>query len=146
MVAGKSGKVYVFACTTNERPPRVTLTEQDKRLNIWSTASGKHVRAYKVEPSAPQSTERLASSSSEGGGGGGGAMTGGGSIGGADGSGVGGGSGAKGKAGGELFKVDLDPTGMYAAACSFDKVCAKNCERMRCSSRWAHCLVGRDKT
>ncbi|CAN0407463.1 unnamed protein product, partial [Hapterophycus canaliculatus] len=46
---------------------------QDKRLNIWSTTSGKHVRAY------------------------------------------------KGSAGGELFKVDLDPTGMYAAACSFDK-------------------------
>lgn len=30
--------------------------------------------------------------------------------------------GGKGDAGGELFKVDLDPTGMYAAACSFDKV------------------------
>lgn len=38
------------------------------------------------------------------------------------GGGSGGGSGAKGDAGGELFKVDLDPTGMYAAACSFDKV------------------------
>lgn len=31
----------------------------------------------------------------------------------------------KGDTGGELFKVDLDPTGMYAAACSFDKVCAR---------------------
>lgn len=32
------------------------------------------------------------------------------------------GEGGKAKAGGELFRVDLDPTGMYAAACSFDKV------------------------
>lgn len=43
-------------------------------------------------------------------------------VGGGGGGGGGGGSGAKGEAGGELFKVDLDPTGMYAAACSFDKV------------------------
>lgn len=34
----------------------------------------------------------------------------------------GGRGGGRGDAGGELFKVDLDPTGMYAAACSFDKV------------------------
>lgn len=105
---------------------------QDKRLNIWSTASGKHVRAYKVEPSTPLSAEPLASSSAEGGGGGGGgeggaATTAEGAVGSAGGGLAGGGSGggsgaAKSEAGGELFKVDLDPTGMYAAACSFDKV------------------------
>lgn len=29
----------------------------------------------------------------------------------------------EGETGTELSKVDLDPAGMYAAACSFDKVC-----------------------
>lgn len=120
-------------------PRRMSLTEQDKRLNIWSTASGKHVRAYKVEPSTPQSAEPLASSSAEAAEAPGGGVTtpgdvaaiaGGSSVGG----GGGGGSGAKDEAGGELFKVDLDPTGMYAAACSFDKVCARRHSSMACPS------------
>lgn len=102
-------------------PPSFPLlcAEQDKRLNIWSTTSGKHVRAYKVEPPTPPHTAAPFSPSAvdEGGGGepSGFSKSGGGSS-------AGGGGGGKADAGGELFKVDLDPTGMYAAACSFDKV------------------------
>lgn len=83
---------------------RSFFAPQDKRLNIWSIASGKHVRAYKVEaPLDPQAlnTGKTGVPGLAGG--------------------VSGDSG-KGDTGGELFKVDLDPTGMYAAACSFDKV------------------------
>lgn len=80
---------------------------QDKRLNIWSMTTGKHVRAYKVEssssslPSVPPAVRGKEVTASPGG---------------FRGEGRGG-------AGAELSKVDLDPTGMYAAACSFDKVC-----------------------
>ncbi|CAM9720676.1 unnamed protein product, partial [Laminaria digitata] len=83
---------------------------QDKRLNIWSIASGKPARSYKVE--ATVSKDHAVGSAAGGGGGGGGGVH----------VGRGGGrGGGRGDAGGELFKVDLDPTGMYAAACSFDK-------------------------
>lgn len=77
---------------------------QDKRLNIWSMTTGKQVRAYKVEspssplPSVPPGARGNASPGSFTGEGRGGTCA-------------------------ELSKVDLDPTGMYAAACSFDKVC-----------------------
>lgn len=81
-------------------------TKQDKKLNIWSIASGKHVRAYKVETPAPPSTGRP-----------------GGVHGTARGWGAKGSFGTRvNDEGSELFKVDLDPTGMYAATCSFDKV------------------------
>lgn len=81
-------------------------TKQDKKLNIWSIASGKHVRAYKVETPEPPSTGRP-----------------GGVHGTARGSGTKGSFGIRANdEGSELFKVDLDPTGMYAATCSFDKV------------------------
>lgn len=79
------------------------------------------MRAYKVDPSA--STEKAEPAAD-----GGGSTSAGGVAGSSDGnrsssSGSVAGAGAKADAGGELFKVDLDPTGMYAAACSFDKVC-----------------------
>ena len=86
------------------------------------------MRAYKVEPSVTaQNTETPAVTPVESGGsasaGGASGSSGGSSVSsGGVGGGVGG-VGAKAGAGGELFKVDLDPTGMYAAACSFDKVC-----------------------
>ncbi|CAM9937562.1 unnamed protein product [Ectocarpus sp. 6 AP-2014] len=79
---------------------------QDKRLNIWSTISGKHVRAYQVEPLTKTPNPSPSAESTAGGEGG---------------ASVGEGPRDKGDTGGELFKVDLDPTGMYAAACSFDK-------------------------
>ncbi|CBJ30084.1 conserved unknown protein [Ectocarpus siliculosus] len=79
---------------------------QDKRLNIWSTISGKHVRAYQVEPLTKTPNPSPSAESTAGGQGG---------------ASVGEGPRDKGDTGGELFKVDLDPTGMYAAACSFDK-------------------------
>lgn len=68
------------------------------------------MRGYKVEASDGASTVGAAGASA-------------GSAGSA-GSGVLGGVGGGGRAGagGELFKVDLDPTGTYAAVCSFDKV------------------------
>lgn len=101
--------------------PCVLLRSQDKRLNIWSTTSGKHIRAYKVEPSttAPTAKPTPAASSVHS------------AVDGAGGSSTGRGGTDKGGAGGELFKVDLDPTGMYAAACSFDKVCGFVRERVR---------------
>ncbi|CAN0067451.1 unnamed protein product, partial [Discosporangium mesarthrocarpum] len=61
----------------------VFIPTQDKRLNIWSIATGRHVRGYRAEEDGSRAT---------------------------------GGTG-----GSELYKVDLDPTGMYAAACSFDR-------------------------
>ncbi|CAB1119878.1 unnamed protein product [Ectocarpus sp. CCAP 1310/34] len=93
----------------------IVTAGQDKRLNIWSTISGKHVRAYKVEPLMKTRNPSLLAESTAGGQGR---------------TSVGGGPRDKGDTGGELFKVDLDPTGMYAAACSFDKVC------VRCSIVW----------
>ncbi|CAM9266437.1 unnamed protein product [Ectocarpus sp. 12 AP-2014] len=84
----------------------IVTAGQDKRLNIWSTISGKHVRAYKVEPSMKTPNPSPSAESTAGGQGG---------------TSVGERPRDKGDTGGELFKVDLDPTGMYAAACSFDK-------------------------
>lgn len=86
-----------------------------------------------MESSPPLNTEPPTCLSVQGGGGG--ATTTEGVVGDAAGGSVGGRSGAKGEAGGELFKVDLDPTGMYAAACSFDKVRA----RRRSSQAWCAC-------
>lgn len=83
------------------------IAKQDKRLNIWSIATGRHVRGYKVENPAGSPTPAAA------------AAAGGAGVVGMSGGGAGGGGG---RGGGELLKVDLDPTGMYAAACSFDKV------------------------
>ncbi|CAN0532225.1 unnamed protein product, partial [Ectocarpus sp. 8 AP-2014] len=66
---------------------------QDKRLNIWSTISGKHVRAYKVEPSTKPPNPSPSAESTSGGQGG---------------TSAGEGPRDKGDTGGELFKVDLD--------------------------------------
>jgi WD40 repeat protein len=57
-----------------EATNKFAVTSQDKRLNIWSIANGKHMRAYKSD----QIT-------------------------------------------GELYKTDVDPSGMYVAACDFNK-------------------------
>ncbi|CAN0050576.1 unnamed protein product, partial [Scytosiphon promiscuus] len=102
----------IFGLDVDPTNKYIVTAGQDKRLNIWSTTSGKHVRAYKVEQSAaaPPAKPPPADSST---------------VSTAEGAGVpstGRGGAEKGEAGGELFKVDLDPTGMYAAACSFDKV------------------------
>lgn len=96
------------------------VLEQDKRLNIWSIATGRHVRGYKVEDPV------LSATPVAGTGGAGGVA---GVAGGGAGGGVRGG-------GGELFKVDLDPTGMYAAACSFDKV------KVRCQNTFSPLFRG----
>ena len=71
-VAVPYGTIYGMDVDSTNK--HIITAGQDKRLNIWSSVSGKHLRSYKPEPD-----------------------------------------------GGELYKVQLDPSGLYAATCSFDK-------------------------